>query len=224
MMVQCPSCGHSGKLPPSMESGQHKIRCRKCGVRFEAQPADSSRSDHITPMVDPEPPPDDGLDLGIELDRESEDEPAESLGTQDFWKRASSRDLESEEKAVEPSAVEAGGLNLDRSDDELPVQPHPIDAHAQEPWFYGFLDAWGTFYLYLGAFAFLVTLLALVGVLAGLSSDTPGFPIGTAIVGILGVGLLGTFLITCAAFILLIVDQARNIRCLRVRAETNGQQ
>ena len=41
MVVKCPNCGRSGQLPAGLESGSRKIRCPKCGVKFDPRPAKS---------------------------------------------------------------------------------------------------------------------------------------------------------------------------------------
>jgi ribosomal protein S27E len=74
MTVQCPNCGHSGTLPSNMESGQHKIRCRRCGVKFETQPKAAEQNVDAEPEIDLNGLSGLATELGIEP--ESQADPA----------------------------------------------------------------------------------------------------------------------------------------------------
>jgi hypothetical protein len=195
MTVKCPNYGHSGKLPSNMESGPHKIRCPKCGVRFETQPGEVVAEGLSDPEIDPNGLSDLAADLGIEPE------------------------LESDEEATELPGVGVGNLKLDVSHDEIPVQSEPREELPPEPWFYGFLDGWGMFYFCAAGITFVVLVAFVLLMVTGGASTVGGFPVGFLIVGAAIIALFGTFLITSAAVIFLVVDQARNIRRLQDRAE-----
>ena len=101
MTVQCPNCAYSGKLPSNMETGQRKIRCPKCGVRFATQPADIGQRG----LPDSEADPNGLSDLAIDLGMSPGPEPQE-------------------ESAVIPR-INVGDLKIDASDDEIPAQTQP---------------------------------------------------------------------------------------------------
>jgi transcription elongation factor Elf1 len=73
MTVQCPNCGHSGTLPSNMESGQHKIRCRRCGVRFETQPKAAEQKVDAEPEIDSKGLSELATEMGIEPEFQSEE-------------------------------------------------------------------------------------------------------------------------------------------------------
>jgi transcription elongation factor Elf1 len=108
MMVQCPNCGHSGNLPVNMESGQHKIRCRRCGVKFETQPKETDQKVDVDPELDPKGLSDLATELGIEPEFQSDEE---------------------------NSGNGASDLKIDVSDNELPVPSEPRSTLPPEPWF-----------------------------------------------------------------------------------------
>jgi hypothetical protein len=192
MTVQCPNCGHSGTLPSNMESGQHKIRCRRCGVKFESQPKAAEQKVDAEPEIDPKGLPGLATELGIEPESQSEEE---------------------------DSVTGVGDLKIDVSDDELPVPSERLATLPPEPWYYGFLDGWGVFYLYAAGFTFCAALLTFALALINARANDGGLSVLVAIVGFVVVALFGTVLVTCAAVIFLIVDQARNVRQLHVRPE-----
>jgi hypothetical protein len=90
-------------------------------------------------------------------------------------------------------------LNVAVSDsDEMPALRTP-QALPSEPWFYGVLDAWGALYL--------VGSLLMVGAAVLLV-----FYEALNLVGAVALGSSGVILLTAAAVIFLVVDQARNVR------------
>jgi hypothetical protein len=192
MMAQCPNCGYSGKLPSSMESGKHKIRCRKCGVSFETQPAEIGQKGLPDLEADPNGLSDLAIDLGV------------------------SPSPEPQEESTVITRIDAGDLKIDASDDEIPIQSQPRAMLPPEPWFYGFLDGWGVFYLCAAAVA-LFTDFGIILAWGGRAVDW--VPVSFLIASIVVVALFGALLLTFAAVIFLFVDQARNIRRLQLRAD-----
>lgn len=195
LMVTCPNCGKSGKLSSKITSGPHRIRCPRCDVRFDTQPSDTGEKDLRDPVVYPT-----GLsELAIDLRMEPE--------------------LKSEEEATDIPDIDVGNLKIDDSDYELPAHREPRASIPPEPWFYGFLDGWGVFYLFGAVLTFVGLLLVIAFVVTGIITNVGGVPVLFLVVGAAVVAFFGSFLITCAAVIFLIVDQARNIRQLQLLAE-----
>jgi hypothetical protein len=178
-----------------METGQRKIRCPKCGVRFAAQPADIGRKG----LPDSEADPNGLSDLAIDLGMSPSAEPQEG-------------------SAVIPR-INVGDLKIDASDDEIPAQTQPRATLPPEPWFYGFLDGWGMFYMCAAAITFIGLCLAVALWITGNSKSGDGLSPMFLFAVVVVVALFGTFLVTIAAAIFLIVDQARNIRRLQLSAE-----
>lgn len=199
MMVKCPNCGHSGKLPPGMETTQHKIRCRRCGVRFETQAGAAQQNLATEPQIEPDK----------------------------FSELATGLGIGPESKSEEHSLIAVGDLRLDDSDDQLQAVSERGPTISPEPWFYRFLDGWGLCYLYAGSLTFVALLIAIVVVIGVWSNSTAkdvnGFSISLAIAGFAVAALLGSFLFTSAAVMFLIVDQARIIRRLEFRTEQFGK-
>ena len=101
----------------------------------------------------------------------------------------------------------------------FPLTRNRVPSYPPEPWFYGFLDGWGVFYLCGAAFTFVGLVLVIALIVTGIITNVGGLPVLFLVVGAAVVAFFGSFLITCAAVIFLIVDQARNIRQLQLLAE-----
>ena len=93
-----------------------------------------------------------------------------------------------------------------------PIQKsHPaplLNPQWTEPWFYGFLDGRGMFYMVFAGITFFVAAAALI--LAFLAGGGTARLLGIA----LGIALLATLPLTFAATIFLFVDAAHNIRVM----------
>jgi hypothetical protein len=128
-----------------MESGQHKIRCRRCGVRFETQPNAAEQKVDAESEIDPKGLSELATELGIEPEFQSEEE---------------------------DSAIGVGGLKIDVSGS---AEMGSLADPPPYPWFYGFLEAWGVLYLIAAVLALLAMILVLAGILVGASpvSDSP---------------------------------------------------
>ena len=186
MVVQCPNCGHSGNLSPDMESGPHKIRCRRCGITFATE----------SPVIDQKGLPDATTEVGI------------------------APLLEPEEEAMEIPDDGVGNLKIEISrEDEPSAEIEPSINLRSDPWFYGFLDAWGKLYLYAAGFLSGVVSLGLIVVAIGAMPTDRTLPIQYLIAVLIFIVPVVIGLLTCAAIIFLIVDQARNIRRLNRYAE-----
>jgi hypothetical protein len=189
MTVTCPNCGHSGKLSSNLEQIPRRIKCPRCGGRFEPQPDPAPTKSSVA--IDPDL---DGLpDAAIDLDGMAEPEPVDES---------------------EPTApIHVGNLKIDDSDDEIPARMmpppapsrHPLDYH--EPWYYRFLDGWGM--LYMSMAILLLVGAAVVFTLAVVYGGGDAH-IGVAFALWSALGAAG--LVTLAAAIFLIVDVARNVR------------
>lgn len=106
------------------------------------------------------------------------------------------------ETDLDEVAIDVGvpKLNVAVSDsDEMPALQAPPRALPSEPWFYGVLDAWGA--LYLVGSLLMVGAAVLLVVYEALN-----------VVGAVTLGSSGVILLTAAAVIFLVVDQARNVR------------
>jgi hypothetical protein len=199
MMVKCPNCNHYGKLPSSKEDRPRRIRCPKCGVKFETQTAEIGQK----VLADPETKPNGLLDVAIDLGMPTTPEP-------------------DEEPTVIPH-FDVGDLKIADSDDEISTRTQKSPARSlyapaiREPWFYGFLDGWGTFYIVIAVLIFFLAAAVLIFALT-LSGRDLVSAIGMA----LGISLVATFPITCAAVIFLIVDVARNVRELTFITQRNA--
>jgi Zn ribbon nucleic-acid-binding protein len=191
MTVQCPNCGHSGTLPPNMESGQHKVRCRRCGVEFETQPKEADQKVDAEPEIDPKGLSELATELGIEPEFQSEEE---------------------------DSAIGVGDLKIDVSDDDLPVPTEPRATLPPEPWYYGFLHRLGVFYFFAAGVVFIFAFVLFGLSVLRVASDGRQH-ILYSIIDVAFFVMLGMFLVTSSAAIFLIVDQARNVRRLQFRIE-----
>jgi hypothetical protein len=180
-----------------MKSGNHKVRCRRCGVRFETQPKEAAHEVDVEPEIGPN----DQSDLSSELD----------LATQSG--------KEPEIRPEQESAIGVDDLKIEVSDHDLPFHREPLPPVRSEPWFYGFLDGWGTFYLYAAVITFIVAFAGLVTVIVNAKMELGGVSVVIIIISLVVAAVFGTFLVTCAAVIFLIVDQARNVRRLHDLAE-----
>jgi hypothetical protein len=130
------------------------------------------------------------------------------------------RQPESDEEAIEILDDGLGNLNIDVSDeDELSQESGPLITLPPDPWFYGFLDAWGMLYLGTAGLVLAAMLIGLVLSRLGATPDGHTFGLWPLIGVLLIVVLILIFLLTCAATMFLIVDQARNIRRLTLHAE-----
>jgi hypothetical protein len=202
MTVTCPNCGNSGKLPPNVGPGPRKIRCPKCGVRFDATApeAEPERLSDIANEAEPERLSDIATELGIDSEEVIEEEEATEIpgGGGTLSTKVSDQDATS--VRTEPT------IGID-----------PVMHLLPDPWFYGFLEGWGVFYNILAGLIFLGLLTGFVVVLAQ-SSKESDVTASIWLIG-LGLGISALIAITCAAVLFLIVDVARNVRTMRFHAE-----
>ncbi len=186
MMVRCPNCGHSGKLPSNVQPIPGRIRCPSCGRGFDTQAA----------MLGQRGLSDAPRDL------------------------ATGPRPESEEEAIEIPDDGLGNLNIDVSEEyELSGETGPPISLPPAPWFYGFLDAWGNLYLVAAGLILAAVLIGLLASVLGAIPNVHALGLWELLAVALVVAPILIFLLTCAAVIFLIVDQARNIRRLTLHAE-----
>ena len=193
MTVQCPKCGHSGSLPSNAKMRPHKIRCPKCGVKFDTK----------APEADPNQLSDIPTELGIEIETAYLGEEEAIEVPSDIGKNLDVAVSDEDEPAVKVDPPTA------RRD---PIYLSP------DPWFYGFLEIWGVLYLVAAGFAAAAAFLLCIGSVAGSAEPVSQTLLGLVIV--VGPLFIAAFvLVTAAAVIFLIVDLARNVRLTRFHTE-----
>jgi hypothetical protein len=206
MTVTCPSCGKSGKLPPSVELGSRKIRCPSCGVRFATESMESD--------IGARPP------VSIVLDFEPESRHPDVV-TEDM-KQWHASVLAKPEADVGhhsgdtriPHTVPTVNVNVHDEDDELTTASPSAADLPSDPWFYMVLEAWGVLQLIGAGIALFVMIPVLVELVNNAKSEhAPSLlPLAPPL-------LVAFVLVSSAAVMFLIVDVARNIRATRFHAE-----
>jgi hypothetical protein len=171
---------------PNRPASPKPLRCRKCGTRFQPKPADPIATAG-TPAVD------DGY--------------------------------ESQEQPIDVPIEVGENLNIIVAEEPTGLISAP-NSPSREPWFYWFLEGWGKFYLFAALLsAALMLLMFVYVVLFALATskdlqtaipDVFKMTAGYALLLVLFVLPFLLMYLTLSALIFILVDQARNIRQIRL--------
>ena len=174
---------------PNRQMSPKPLRCRKCGTRFQPKLAD-----HITTPDTP----------------------------------AVDDDYESPEQPIDIPIDVGASLNIIVAD-EPPGLINSPNPPSREPWFYWFLEGWGKFYLFVALLsAALMLLMFVYVVLFALATskdlqtaihDVFKMTAGYALLVVLFALPFLLMYLTLSALIFIVVDQARNIRQIRLNSD-----
>ncbi len=206
MTIKCPNCGAAGKVPTGSISATRRIRCPKCGVSFDCQ-SDNIDLEELPGIVLEQPNQFGGGSavIGVQQSRAMPQVVTGPITTGS----TSATDAPDESRApLDISIPDSDSDSDDEDDGDIPP----------EPWFYGFLSAWGVLYLVAAGLSLAVMALAFIGVLINPMLAVSNSPASYLLVGIpfVVVAFVAT---TCAAAIFLFVDLARNVRRTRFHSE-----
>src|SRR5437588_430261 len=207
MIIQCPNCGFSGKVPQRALAIPHQARCKRCHHQFDLSPlvdalspvtspawlsgidraeADGAFMDASSSSYELKAITDDfGLSNGAEdLDRRWREE-------QDAYRRAAAKLIETSSQAVLPEVLSATSASV------APTyqQPMPL-ASAIDPWYSRVLEAWGVFFL---IWATIIVVQSFLSLLARTEAQAAGNEIVSAVYSVL-------LLVPGAAGLFLLVD------------------
>jgi hypothetical protein len=221
MMIQCPNCGFSGKVPKRAFDIPHQARCKRCHHQFDlsrlvdaispvASPAwisgiDSRQADRVFA--------DASLSSSYELKAITDDfgllKEADDLDDewadqeQDPYRRAAAKLIQASSQPLAPEALPAGPASV------VPAYQQPVPlGSAIDPWYSRVLEAWGVFLLIWAAIIVVRSLLSLLPLTEG---QVAGNDIVSAVFSVL-------LLVPGAAGLFLLVDVGRYIRDLRIHA------
>ncbi len=220
MIIQCPNCGFSGRVPKRTFEMPHQARCKRCHHQFDlsrlvdtvsamASPSwtsaiNQAQADHA--FTDPS-------SSSYELKAITEDfglmHEAEGLGDEwpdeehDPYRRAAAKLIEASSQTLEPEALPTTPVSV------VPAyqQPMPLGS-AIDPWYSRVLEAWGVFFL---IWAAIIVVRSLLSLLARTDGQAAGNDIVSAVFSVL-------LLVPGAAGLFLLVDVGRYIRDLRIHA------
>jgi hypothetical protein len=230
MLIQCPKCGHPGKVSDKLRPIAQTARCRKCGGKFTLLPVAINGPSVRDPMP---------YDPSFSLDEQNQVEAGRFFSGADDDMDFGSRALSAGDSHYEMSAVYDDGY--DDSDGEIPAfapgesaenvavlfptfEAEGAEIVAPRPWYFKFLESWGRFQL-LTALGFTAASLSVLGFL--LLRALAGGQILSASITALVLGCVGTiaFLLlslSATALTVLLVDLVRNVRQLVQHAERSA--
>jgi hypothetical protein len=220
MIIQCPNCGFSGKVPKRAFDIPHQARCKRCHHQFDL----SRLVDAVTSMASPSwiSRIDQAQADGVFVDASSSSYELKAI-TDDFGLLKETEDLDDDwpDQERDPyrraaaKLIEASSQTL--APDALPVapasvmpayqQPVPLGS-AIDPWYSRVLEAWGVFLL---IWATIIVVRSLLSLLARTDGQAAGNDIVSAVFSVL-------LLVPGAAGLFLLVDVGRYIRDLRIQA------
>jgi hypothetical protein len=220
MIIQCPNCGFSGRVPKRAFDMPHQARCKRCHHQFDLSRLVDAVSAMASPSwisgIDGAPaahaiadPSSSSYELKAITDdfglmKEVEDLDDEWPDEQhDPYRRAAAKLIHASSQAVEPEALPTTPASL------TPAFPQPTPpGSAMDPWYSRVLEAWGVFLLIWAAIIVVRSLFTLL-------SRTDGQAVGNEIVSAVFSVLL---LVPGAAGLFLLVDVGRYVRDLRIHA------
>jgi hypothetical protein len=216
----CPSCGLKGRVPDDYRRSQ--VRCPKCRTSIDLETPSPGAADLPAPF------PIDGDDLEALV---SAAPPEASLQGGAIYCPHCRGKIEHDERHAGKtvccpycSKTYQAPLAVDLSILTPPDAPmtagRTTASMPREPWYYGFIEVytkvgmWLSF-LGLGIAAFVTVALALAGAGGRDARDTELAVLGALGTVLVGGGLATIGILVSVAFILLIVDVARNVRAIR---------
>jgi len=220
MLIQCPNCGFSGKVPKRAFEVPHQARCKRChhhfdlsGLVSELAPVasrawisgiDPAQADHVFA---------DASSSSYELKAITDDfglvKEADGLGDQwhdeehDAYRRAAARLIEASNQTMAPEVLSATSASVAPT----AQQTMPLGS-AIDPWYSRVLEAWGVFFL---IWATIIVVRSLLSLLARTDGQAAGNEIVSEVFSVL-------LLVPGAAGLFLLADVGRYIRDLRIHA------
>jgi hypothetical protein len=222
MIIQCPNCGFSGRVPKRVFDIPHQARCKRCQHLFDlnrlvdvvpSMPSPPSWISHLDPAQANHALADASSSSSYELKaitddfglmKEAED-PEDEWPDRDHdpYRRAAAKLIEASRQARAPEALPAGPRSLPQACQ----QPMALGS-AIDPWYSRVLEAWGVFLL---IWAAIIVGRSLLSLLARTDGQAAGNEIVSAVFSV-------SLLVPGAAGLFLLVDVGRYVRDLRIHS------